>query len=185
MSQPEQGQTMHQLLLNRDIYEEVMLKRLPAARRFVWIVTADIKDLHLDTGHGFEPLLALLARLVDRGVGVRLIHAKEPGPRFREHFDDYPSLINSELFERILCPRVHSKVLVIDGVGAFVGSANLTGAGLGAKHQHSRNFEAGFWFEDQKQLDQLMTWIDSLYLGEQCGNCRRRAYCPDPIDELQ
>ena len=35
---------MHQLLLNRDIYDEVMLKRLPEARRYVWIVTADIKD---------------------------------------------------------------------------------------------------------------------------------------------
>ena len=93
---------MHELLLNRDIYDEVMLKRLPEARRFVWIVTADIKDLHLDTGHGFEPLLALLSRLIDSGVGVRLIHAKEPGPRFRQHFDDYPALINSELFERVL-----------------------------------------------------------------------------------
>ena len=41
---------MHQLLLNRDIYDEVMQKRLPEAQRFVWIVTADIKDLHLDTG---------------------------------------------------------------------------------------------------------------------------------------
>ncbi len=35
---------MHQLLLNRDIYDEVMLKRLPQARHFVWIVTADIKE---------------------------------------------------------------------------------------------------------------------------------------------
>jgi len=59
---------MHQLLLNRDIYDEVMLKRLPEARRFVWIVTADIKDLHLDTGFGFESLLALLSRLIEKGV---------------------------------------------------------------------------------------------------------------------
>jgi len=175
---------MHQLLLNRDIYDEVIQKRLPEAQRFVWIVTADIKDLHLDTGHGFEPLLALLSRLVERGVGVRLIHAKEPGPRFRKHFDDYPELFESELFDRILCPRVHTKAIVIDGNGAFVGSANLTGAGLGAKHKDKRNFEAGFWFEDCEQLTELMAWVDSLYLGEECGNCRRREYCPDPIDEM-
>lgn len=161
-----------------------MLKRLPEARRFVWIVTADIKDLHLDSGHGFEPLLALLSRLIKDGVGVRLIHAKEPGSRFRAHFDDYPALINSELFERILCPRVHTTAIIIDGIGAFVGSANLTGAGLGAKHKDKRNFEAGFWFDDRQQLVELMKWVDSLYLGEQCGNCRRRAYCSDPIDEI-
>ncbi len=176
---------MHRLLLNRDIYTDVLLEKLPAARRYVWIVTADIKDLHLDVGHGFEPLLAVLARLVERGVAVRLIHAKEAGPRFRAHFDEYPELFESELFERIMCPRVHTKAIVIDGVGAFVGSANLTGAGLGAKSEHSRNFEAGFWFDDAGQLAELMAWIDQLYLGEFCGNCRRRAYCPDPIDELQ
>ena len=175
---------MHQLLLNRDIYTHVMLEKLPAARRFVWIVTADIKDLHLDVGKGFEPLLAVLARLVERGVGVRLIHAKEAGPRFRAHFDDYPELFESELFERILCPRVHTKAIVIDGVGAFVGSANLTGAGMGAKSEHSRNFEAGFWFEEPTQLGQLMRWIDELYLGNFCANCKRRSFCPDPIDEL-
>ncbi|MEM7376813.1 MAG: phospholipase D-like domain-containing protein [Pseudomonadota bacterium] len=175
---------MHQLLLNRDIYTEVMLERLPAARRFVWIVTADIKDLHLDVGHGFEPLLGVLSRLVESGVGVRLIHAKEAGPRFRAHYDAYPALIQSELFERILCPRVHTKAIVIDGVGAFVGSANLTGAGLGAKNAHSRNFEAGFWFDDEKQIGQLMRWIDDLYLGTFCAQCKRRPFCPDPIDEM-
>ena len=34
----------------------------------------------------------------------------------------------------------------------FVGSANLTGAGLGAKHKDKRNFEAGFMFDDAQQL---------------------------------
>ncbi len=175
---------MHRLLLNRDIYTEFVQPRIPQARRFLWIVTADIKDLYVDANNRFQPMLEVLNDLVENGVAVRLIHAKEPGPRFREDFDRCDALINSELFERILCPRVHTKAIVIDGTMAFVGSANLTGAGLGAKHEDKRNFEAGFMFDDPEHLAELMQWIDELYLGNHCLKCRRRDYCSDPIIEL-
>ena len=175
---------MHKLLLNRDIYTEFIQRHLPSAQRFLWIVTADIKDLHVDINNRFQPLLEVLSDLVENGVAVRLIHAKEPGPRFREDFDRFDALIESDLFERILCPRVHTKAIVVDGRLAFVGSANLTGAGMGAKHVDRRNFEAGFMFDEQPDLDQLMEWIDELYLGEHCRTCQRRQYCPDPIIEL-
>ena len=175
---------MHKLLLNSDIYTEFIREQLPQAKRYLWIVTADIKDLHIDVNNRFQPLLEVLNDLVLSGVAVRLIHAKEPGPRFREEFDRFNALIDNDLFERILCPRVHTKAVVIDGILGFVGSANLTGAGMGAKHADRRNFEAGFVFDDRQQLNQLMTWIDELYLGEHCRTCKRRDYCPDPIDEL-
>jgi len=175
---------MHQLLLNRDIYTEFVQPCIPQATQFLWIVTADIKDLYVDVNNRFQPLLEVLSDLVESGVAVRLIHAKEPGPRFREDFDRFASLIESDLFERILCPRVHTKAIVIDGTVAFVGSANLTGAGLGAKHEDKRNFEAGFMFDSSVDIAQLMNWIDELYLGNHCITCRRREYCPDPIIEL-
>lgn len=43
--------------------------------------------------------------------------------------------------ERMLCPRVHFKCIIVDGVKAYFGSANLTGAGMGAKSEKKRNFE--------------------------------------------
>ncbi len=174
---------MHRLLLNREIYEEVIQARLPLAKKFIWIVTADIKDMHVERYGGYAPLLEQLAELVANGVAVRLVHAKEPGPRFREDFDHYDELVNSDLFERILCPRVHTKAVVIDNEIAFVGSPNLTGAGMGSKHADKRNFEAGFLFDDHASIQRLVNWIDDLYLGDYCRTCKRRDYCPDPIDE--
>lgn len=172
---------MHRLLLNRDIYTEFVKTELAKARRFLWIVTADIKDLHIEIDGDFKPLLALLDSLVSSGVSVRLIHAKEPGPRFREDFDQFDALVKSDGFERILCPRVHTKAIIVDGSLAFVGSANLTGAGLGAKNSDRRNFEAGFAFDNPEDIQNLMDWVDTLYLGEYCKTCQRREYCPDPI----
>ena len=172
---------MHQLLLNREIYLEVVQRLIPTARHHVWIVTADIKDMYIEQEGKYVPFLQLLAGLVRRGVSVRLIHAKEPGPRFREDFDRFDELIDNELFERILCPRVHTKAVVVDSRVGFVGSANLTGAGMGSKHEDKRNFEAGFLFDEPEAVEKIAAWVDTLYLGDYCLTCRRREYCPDPI----
>ena len=172
---------MTELLLNEDIYQRVILDLVPEAQRFLWIVTADIKDLHVEKGRRHVPFLEILRDLVEEGVAIRLIHAKEPGPRFRADFDKYPILIESDLFERILCPRVHTKAVIVDGHTAFLGSPNLTGAGMGAKSPTRRNFEAGMLTNEKAHLQPLMEWVDSLYLGDFCGACQRRNVCPDPI----
>ena len=67
---------------NEDHYKEV-LSKAANVKESLWIGTADIKDLYV----GDEPFLAVLARLLKKGKEVRLIHAKEPGPIFREEFE--------------------------------------------------------------------------------------------------
>ncbi len=173
---------VRELVLNEEIHDRVIEGMVPGARRFVWIITADVKDLHVVRGRRAVPLLSVLADLVESGVGVRLIHAKEPGPRFREDFDRHPVLVESDLFERALCPRVHTKAVIVDGRLAFVGSPNLTGAGMGAKHPDRRNFEAGFVTDEGDDVRRLMDWADELFLGDYCGPCRLRDRCPDPLD---
>ena len=173
---------MRELILNEEIHPRVIGEIVPAARRFLWIVTADIKDLHVVRGKRAVPFLAVLAERVESGVAVRLIHAKEPGPRFRADFDRYPVLVGSDLFERVLCPRVHTKAVIADGKKAFIGSPNLTGAGMGAKHKDKRNFEAGFLTDEPEDLRKLVSWVDALFIGEFCGKCRLRDRCPDPLD---
>ena len=174
--------TMFELILNRQHYERVITEVLPSATQFLWIATADMKDLHVaGGGKRFIPLLSVLSDLLEDGVAVRLFHAKEPGPAFREDFDRFPVFAGSNRFERILCPRMHMKVVVVDGLMAYVGSANLTGAGIGAKSEKNRNFEAGFLTDNRDAIEALMAELDVLYLGDHCVECGRREYCPDPI----
>ena len=80
-------------------YKEV-LSRVPKVKNNLWIGTADIKDLYVEEGKQKKPFLSVLSSLIRRGVEVRLIHAKEPGPNFREDFDKYPVLYDR--LERVL-----------------------------------------------------------------------------------
>lgn len=45
---------------------------------------------------------------------------------------------------------------------AYVGSANLTGAGMDMKSENTQNFEA-------------MNLFDSMWNGSRCKSCRRKA----------
>ena len=90
-------------------YTEV-LSLIAGIKQSLWIATADIKDLHIMKGSVSVPFLGELAALVQRGVSVRLMHAKEPGPIFREEFDRYPVLFTG--MERVLCPRIHFKMMI-------------------------------------------------------------------------
>src|SRR4030042_4272837 len=113
-----------ELITDDEIYRRVLLEQVPGARKVLWIATADTKDLHVARGKKMIPFLKVLSELIEQGVGIRLIHAKEPGPVFRRDFDLYPNLIDG--LERMLCPRTHFKCIIVDGVFAYMGSANLT-----------------------------------------------------------
>lgn len=167
---------------DEEIYRRVIQEAIPEAKQFVWIATADIKDLHIHRGRKMIPFLACLSELVSKGIFLRLLHAKEPGTAFREDFDRFPNLI--EGMERILCPRVHFKSVVVDGTFAYSGSANLTGAGMGAKSIKKRNFEAGIISTEPKLVSRIMDQFDAVWMGTHCASCGRKAYCTDHNDLL-
>ena len=165
--------------ISNSTHYKSVLSRVLSVKHLLWIGTADIKDLYVDVGKEKKPFLALIAQLIRRGVEVRLIHAKEPGPIFREDFDKYPVLYDR--LERVLCPRVHFKMLVFDGKEVYIGSANLTGAGIGMKAETTRNFEAGILTDDSEIVEQAMNQFDDVWIGKHCKSCKRRDYCHDPI----
>jgi phosphatidylserine/phosphatidylglycerophosphate/cardiolipin synthase-like enzyme len=171
-----------EFITDRHIYERVLQERVPKASDFVWIGTSDIKDLYVDSNRRMVPFLKVLSDLIKRQVSIRLIHAKEPGKRFRDDFDKYPNLISG--MERLLCPRVHFKCVIIDGRFAYSGSANLTGAGMGAKSPKRRNFESGIITTDPNMIEAIMDQFDAVWMGQFCPDCQRKQYCADYKDIL-
>jgi len=157
----------------------LVLEKARSVKRLLWVGTADIKDLYVKQGHDVEPFLKVLAELINRGVEVRLIHAKEPGKNFREDFDRYPVLAKG--LERVLCPRVHFKLMIFDLESAYIGSANLTGAGMGMKGEHTRNFEAGILTSEPALVENAINQFDEVWMGKFCGKCGRKDFCGDRI----
>lgn len=166
-----------QFVTDRRIYAQVILEAVPSARRYLWLATSDLKDLHVARGRRMIPFLQVLSELLEQGVAVRLLHAKEPGPMFRRDFDRFPNLVAG--LERILCPRVHFKSVVVDGRWAYSGSANLTGAGLGAKSDRRRNFEGGFVSTDPAVVAAIAAQFDRIWMGSECEACGRKQHCAD------
>ena len=158
-----------------EVHFKEVIARVANVKRSLWIGTADIKDLYVDD----RPFLGILADLVKKGKEVRLIHAKEPGPNFREDFDHYPVLFTG--LERALCPRVHFKIIIFDLKTAYIGSANLTGAGIGMKSSRTRNFEAGILTDDTILVEAAINQFDSVWAGFKCKDCARKKFCGDPI----
>lgn len=160
---------------NKEIYEEVISKMIPLAKSFLWIATADMKDLHVKEGDKFVPFLKVLSNLLKKGISIRILHAKEPGVAFRKDFDKYPNLIND--LEMMLCPRNHTKMVIVDGISAFVGSANLTGSGMGAKSETKRNFESGIITDENDIINPMMEQFDNIWMGRYCDKCKRKEFC--------
>lgn len=167
------------LYISNESHYEQVIERIKTVKKTLWIGTADIKDLYVKDGRRTKPLLEVLSDLAKRGVEIRLIHAKEPGPAFRQDFDKYPALI--EGMERALCPRVHFKIIIFDLKTAYIGSANLTGAGLGMKGENTRNFEAGVLSSNKEFVKNAAEQFDSVWMGAYCKGCRRKEFCGDPI----
>ena len=83
---------MLKYIADKEHYNEVLL-RCEGVKHDLWIGTADLKDLYVARGKDAEPFLAVLDRLLKRGVEVRLLHAKEPGENFR--LTDDPVLVDA------------------------------------------------------------------------------------------
>ena len=169
------------LLQGSELYREVVLQKLRFARESVSIATANVKDMQIERDGKFASVLELFDELAQRGVELRLLHAELPSRPFRASFDARSRLVRGGLSLKI-CPRVHFKAIIVDGAWCYFGSANLTGAGLGAKADGRRNFELGVCTEDFETIDRVTALFEAVWSGAECAGCKLRDVCPAPLD---
>jgi phosphatidylserine/phosphatidylglycerophosphate/cardiolipin synthase-like enzyme len=169
-----------QLVFGSELHDKVIQQGVLHAERTVWIATANLKDMHVPHARGFRPILQVFDRMAKSGVRFRIIHSDIPSRPFRNTLEQLPTLLKGAL-ELQVCPRSHWKMVVVDGEFAYFGSANFTGAGLGAKKPERRNLELGVITRDSRWVSRLEQLFDKFWIGDFCTDCAFQSRCPDPI----
>lgn len=170
-----------ELVIDGAHFARVVAGGICKARVGIDIMTADFKAMLVpQMGRREAPsIVEHLRRLANRGVEIRLLHAGVPSSAaLRELKKALPQKL---VIRR--CPRLHSKAVIIDSRWMYLGSANLTGAGLGAKADGKRNFEMGVSTQSPALIDAVLEQFNALWEGRRCGSCRRRDICPVPLEE--
>ncbi|MDB5295875.1 MAG: phospholipase Active site motif domain protein [Phycisphaerales bacterium] len=170
-----------ELVVDAQHFERVVLAGILRAKVSLDIMTADFKAMLVpERGRSrARSIVEVMRALAARGVEVRLLHAGTPSaPALQELKRSLPEHMTIRR-----CPRLHSKAVVIDCQRMYLGSANLTGAGLGAKGDTRRNFEMGVWTEAPAMIDAVLDEFNALWEGRQCDGCGRKDHCPVPLEE--
>ena len=171
-----------QLVVDAQHHRRVVLDGLMRATVSLDIATADFKAMlvpQAGSSRRAASIIEIFRRLASRGVEIRLLHSGTPSaPALHELKRSLPSNLTIRR-----CPRLHAKTVIVDSRAMYLGSANLTGAGLGAKADGKRNFELGVWTESPALIDAVMEQFNMLWEGRRCTSCRRKDVCPVPLEE--
>jgi phosphatidylserine/phosphatidylglycerophosphate/cardiolipin synthase-like enzyme len=170
-----------QLVVDAQHHQRVVLNGVLKAKISLDIMTADFKAMLVPQPgrRRAASIIELFRKLADKGVEIRLLHAGTPSaPALAELKRELPTNLTIRR-----CPRLHAKAVIVDCGSMYLGSANLTGAGLGAKGEHKRNFEMGVWTTSPALIDAVLEQFNALWEGRRCDGCQRKDVCPVPLEE--
>ncbi|UCD29724.1 MAG: phospholipase D family protein [Planctomycetota bacterium] len=170
-----------ELVVDGHHFKRVVIEGILKAGTSLDIATADFKSMlvPIPGKQRARSIVEIFRDLADNGVEIRLLHSGVPsGPVLQELCHQLPAGITIRR-----CPRLHAKAVIIDCKSMYLGSANLTGAGLGAKADGRRNFEMGVWTRAPELVDPVLDHFNTLWEGHYCESCKRHEVCPEPLEE--
>jgi len=170
-----------ELVVDAAHFSRIVCDGILQAKISIDIMTADFKAMLIPEPRTrrADSIVTHFRRLAQKGVEIRLLHAGVPSSSaLRELKRELPRGLTIRR-----CPRLHAKTVILDCRRMYLGSANLTGAGLGAKADGRRNFEMGIWTESSALIDSVLDQFNLLWEGRECRDCKRRDICPVPLEE--
>lgn len=166
------------LISDREHYD-FLIGNIRKARRSVLISTANMKRFSIGETEAkatSESFLDILDSLANSGVDIRVI-CSSPSRGFLEEMEGHEDLMNSPYFSFKTCRRCHMKMVVIDSEIIYIGSANITAAGMGSRIDTRRNFEVGMISSDSNLVEQGIDIFEESWSTERCSTCYYKSEC--------
>jgi phosphatidylserine/phosphatidylglycerophosphate/cardiolipin synthase-like enzyme len=169
-------------LIIENHYEEV-IERICEAKSSIKIMTGDFKRFKLKPtakqGKNYNdgtPFIKYLMEMTNQGISVQII-CSNPSKPFKEEYEELDEQMNPKNFRIYFCIRNHAKVVIVDNKVAYIGSANITKAGLGQGIMSPGNFEMGILTENPDIIASLNARFSEIMDGDFCEGCHRADNC--------
>lgn len=149
---------------------DVISNGLVKARESVIIGTYNLQDIRIQLGNRSTSLSEVLIHLLKKGVKILICLASFMR---KSRFIQTMSMnrLAREKMAIRFCRRMHFKTIIVDLEYAYVGTANISGAGVGLKSQERRNFELGFVTHDSELIADVASTFMEIFNGKFCPKC--------------
>ena len=166
------------LISDREHYE-FLIGNIRKAKRSVLLSTANVKRFSIgetEAKASSKSFLDILDSLANSGVDIRII-CSSPSRGFLEEMEGHEDLMNNPNFTFKTCRRCHMKMVIIDSEIIYIGSANITAAGMGPRIDTRRNFEAGMISSDVNLVEQGIDIFEEGWSKKRCNSCYYKSEC--------
>lgn len=169
---------------NYEVFNEKILNQIIQTRKILLLGSFNLQNIRLRLNNRYIKFSEILEKLTKRNVAIYILLQ----PRARKS-SVIQSLryINKNYKNLIIrtCSRVHLKTIIIDLKIAYIGSANITGFGLGTRSKAKRNFELGFITTDKEIISNVTRNFLDIFKGKYCNstncyyykNSKSKRYC--------